>query len=160
MSLLRRTPKAAGQAGTGQRRLPGIWPLTYLVAFLLAALIGFHLFFPGGLVKTRLAGELSRFLPGQAEIGRAELAFPFRLQLGKVQLPQPDGWVLPQPSRIELSPLWGSLIGDPGLAIEAQSATGKLTARGKQSGALTASFQLSPFSASLCRRQVCTLRGA
>ncbi len=99
------------------------------VVFLIFFLIGFFVSFPDTVLQNRVVREINRLLPAgnSFEADTVSFGFPLQLQIDQARLtlahsPLPEL----QLSRVRLSPTLATLIGRPGLAIQAESEFGAL----------------------------------
>jgi type II secretion system protein N len=100
-----------------------------LLVGLAGFLVGIHLFFPAAALRMRLLAEVqNRLPPGMTlTLQQLELNFPLRLGLDGVTLQTGlDGMPSVAFEQVELRPTWATLLGDPGLVIDAHGADGRL----------------------------------
>ena len=107
------------------------------VLFTILFIFGFFISFPDSVLHDRIVAEVNRLLPvgNSFEAKAISLGFPLRLQLDDAQLvldsSAPSELTL---SSVSLSPALSTLIGHPGVNVEAQSELGTLNGTLSSSG--------------------------
>lgn len=149
MSRFRETPGKLWQAS--KQQIGGI--LAGSALFLVAFLVGVHLFFPVASVQQWLTSEINNRTPVSVQIERLSV-FPILTLIGRQATVTFDSGALPPIllDDLRMKPLWTSLIsGDTGLSVKAALLQGSLDADIRRSGDITlhlAGLQLKNFPVS------------
>lgn len=130
-----RIPRRSHEAAGRRPRRRSHLVLGALGCGLLGLLLGCYLFFPTAALRERLIAEVAAHSEAQLQIADLALSFPLGLEARGVKL---SSAALPMPleaGRLELTPLWLSLFGDPGAQLDAELLGGTLQGAYHRSGA-------------------------
>lgn len=139
MSRFRETPGKVWQAS--KQQVGGI--LAGGALFIIAFLVGIHLFFPVASVQQWLTSEINNRTPVSVQIEKLSI-FPLLTLIGRQATVTFDSGALPPVALddLRMKPLWTSLIsGDPGLSVKAALLQGRLDADLRRSGDLSLHLQ-------------------